>query len=61
MEQELYLLIGWDEAKELMVKEGFDDNSSLKSDSSPFPTYFVRKDWYDEINYKDYLDSLNTK
>jgi len=60
MEQELYLLIEWPDVQELMEKEGFDDNAYLKNDGDvAFPAYFVNKTWYDDICYKDYLDSLN--
>ena len=58
MEQELYLLIGWPEVQGLMDKEGFDDNAHFKGDAA-FPAYFVNKAWYDEVCYKDYLDSIN--
>lgn len=60
MEQELYFLIKWPEVQALMMKPGFDDNSHLMNDQiNAFPAYFVRKEWYDEVNYKDYVKSMN--
>lgn len=58
MEQELYVLIEKPEVQDLIGKEGFDDNACFNGKRSR-PGYFVNKAWYDEVCYKDYLDSIN--
>lgn len=55
MDQELYILIPWTEAQELMKKPGFRENTYPRiEDDFDFRSYFVRKAWYDEHTYDDY-------
>jgi len=58
LEQELYVLVGWPEVRDLMDKEGFDDNAFFRGDVA-FPAYFVNKNWYDLVCYQDYAETVH--
>ena len=59
---ETYILIPANEAIELSTKAGFLNNSYPRCTSMPqnfgVDGYFIRREWYDEVSYNDYVDSL---
>lgn len=57
MNDELFILVPWTEAQELMKQPDFTENSYPRIwDDFDFRSYFVRKSWYDRIAYQDYLN-----
>lgn len=59
-ERRLFVMVPTMEATELMEKEGFWTNSfpCLEDDRS-INYYFIDLNWYNAINYQDYVTSIS--
>lgn len=49
-----YVIVEWPEIQELMVKEGFEDNTALITPNDNIgigsSTYLVDKEWFESLN-----------
>ena len=59
---ELYVLVLFPDCQELEGKDGFDNNSyPLIAEDFAIPGYFVNKEWYDSVNYQDYIETVTNE